>query len=57
MEHVEVEHSGNRHDRVIITSPRLLGLCRDLSGSYTADWIVLAALLLAAVAATRPRRV
>jgi MFS family permease len=38
---------------VIITSPPLLGLGRDLTGSYTADWIVLVALLLAALAATR----
>jgi sugar phosphate permease len=41
---------------VIIASPPLLGLGRDLTGSYTADWIVLAALLLAALAATRRRK-
>jgi MFS family permease len=41
---------------VIITSPPLLGLGRDLTGGYSADWIVLAALLLAALAATRRRK-
>ncbi|WP_199499962.1 MFS transporter [Methylovirgula sp. 4M-Z18] len=37
----------------ICLSPALLGLLHDLFGSYTADWIVLAVILLAATLMTR----